>query len=246
MTVAVIVPCFRERLERVERTIRSALDVPSVDVVIVVDDGANDTALDSFATKDLVAVVRLPENLGCSAALNAGIELLSDDAIICRLDVGDVFFPEAKERQLEVVLSGKARCSSSPHFDPVANKVWVPPHDWKKAIYRDSVFTGCTNVYRKDVWARVGGHDESLRYLGDWDFSMKVQDAVGWHMHDEPTCEAGMYPDGFSARAQLDPITKKRRVDDRSLVAERGRAITHPDAFAHLRNPKWRRKRGLA
>lgn len=244
MTVAVVIPCYREQIDRVHKTVESALATRNVTDVIVVDDGCNDQGLGTLVSA-MVNVLHLPRNRGCSGALNAGIQDLPDDAIICRLDVGDEFYPGPKARQIDVVLSGQARCSSSPHFDPVAGEFWAVPDNWRRHIYSDSVFTGCTNVYRKDVWLEVGGHDESLRYLADWDFSMKVQYYVGWHMHDEATCAAGMYPDGFSARAQFDPVTKQRRVDDRSKVFERGRVFSHPDAHAHLFNEKWCRKRGL-
>lgn len=239
--IVTIVPCYREPFARVLATVESALAVPGMDRVIVVDDGCADAGLDALPCD----VVHLPENRGCSAALNAGIRLLADSDIACRLDVGDLFYADAKARQLEVVASGQARCSSSPHFDPVAGEVWQLPADWHRQIYADSVFTGCTNVYRVDVWREVGEHDESLRYLGDWDFSMKVQFYVGWHIHDEPTCSAGMFPDGFSARAQSNPITAARRIADRSRVFERGRAFSHPDAHAHLWNEDWCRKRNL-
>jgi glycosyltransferase involved in cell wall biosynthesis len=246
--VATVIPCYREQIDRVRRTVESAA---AVGRVIVVDDGCNDETLDllhdEFAcmAENAVTVIHLPENGGCSRALNAGIETLSDDAVICRLDVGDVFYPEAKARQIAIVTSGHARCSSSPHFDPVENKTWVLDPHWRQRIYRDSKFTGCTNVYRKDVWREVGGHDESLRYIADWDFSMKVEHYIGWHMHDEATCEAGMYPDGHSARAAQDPVTKQRRLDDQSVVSGRGRALSHPDAYAHLYNEKWCRAHGI-
>lgn len=239
--VAVVIPCYREAIDRVARTVESARAVSNVNRIVVVDDGCANLELDGIG----VDVVRLADNRGCSAALNAGIESLPDDAIACRLDVGDEFFADAKARQIDVVLSGTARCSSSPHFDPVSGETWIVPARWRHDIYRDSVFTGCTNVYRKDVWLQVGGHDESLRYCGDWDFSMKVQHAVGWHMHDEATCSAGMFPDGFSARSEGIPRLKKLRADNRTEVTLRGRILSHPDAYKHLRDPGWCRKRGL-
>lgn len=244
MTVAVIIPCYREPIERAESTVASALNTRGVDRVIVVDDGCNDEALGSLCPHG-VEVLHLPENRGCSGALNAGIALLDDDDVACRLDVGDHFYPEAKARQLDVVISGQARCSSSPHFDPVSRSTWHIPENWRSRIYTDSVFTPCTNVYRVSVWREVGGHDETLRYKADWDFSMKVQAYVGWHMHGEATCDAGMYPDGFTAQAVADPVKRAVRDECNRIVSTRGRALAHPDAYAHLFSEKWCRKRGL-
>jgi glycosyltransferase involved in cell wall biosynthesis len=241
VTVAVIIPCYREKLERVESTVASAQATAGVDRIIVVDDGCNDAALDALDAE----VIHLRETRGCSGALNAGIALLGDDDIACRLDVGDHFYPEAKARQLDVVISGQARCSSSPHFDPVAGKDWRIPDGWARRIYTDSVFVPCTNVYRVSVWREVGGHDETLRYKADWDFSMKVQAYVGWHMHPEVTCDAGMYPDGFTAQAVQDPNKRAVREECNRIVSKRGQALSHPDAYAHLFSAKWCSKRGL-
>jgi glycosyltransferase involved in cell wall biosynthesis len=227
--VAVIVPCFREPFERVLRTVESALPIGRV---IVVDDGCHDAALDALPCE----VIHLSENGGCSRALNAGIEALPESAIVCRLDVGDAFYPEAKARQIAALT-----CSSSPHFDPVSGLVMSPPANWRCRIYTDCVFTGCTNVYPKAIWREVGGHDESLRYCADWDFSMKVQHHAGWRIHDEVTCEAGQHAGGLTDRGQSDP----RRARDHAVVAERGRALANPDAFAHLYNERWCHKRGL-
>lgn len=249
--VAVVIPCYREQIDRVRSTVESAARTPNVNRVIVVDDGCNDETLDilhdehACLDERAVTVLHLPENRGCSGALNAGIESLPEDSIVCRLDVGDHFWPEAKARQIDVVLSGDWRCSSSPHFDPVENRIWIPPSHWRKHIYNDSVFTGVTNVYHRSVWLEVGKHDESLMYSADWDFSMKVQYRIGWHMHDEPTCDAGMYVGGHSDRAQRDAKTKQRRIDDQADVALRGRILSHPDMYKHLSDPEWRRKRGL-
>jgi hypothetical protein len=107
------------------------------------------------------------------------------------------------------------------------------------------VFTPCTNVYRVSVWREVGGHDEGLRYKADWDFSMKVEAYVGWHMHDEVTCSAGMFPDGFTAQAIQDPIKREIRETCNRVVSDRGRALSHPDAYAHLFSEKWCKKRGI-
>lgn len=245
--VAVIIPCFKEAKDRVQRTVDSALAVPNVDLVIVVDDGGDCGFVPVGLRPDRrLEGMSLSRNLGPAGALNAGIRMLTEDAVICRLDVGDVFYPEAKAAQIETVLSGEFLCSSSPHFDPVAARVWMPPADWERHIYRDSVFTGCTNVYRKEVWKEVGGHDESLRYLADWDFSMKVQHAIGWDLFPEATCEAGMHPGGYSDRAQRSAATKMQRVEDHARVARRGRRLSHPDAFRHLSDPRWLAKRGLS
>jgi glycosyltransferase involved in cell wall biosynthesis len=259
-----VIPCYREKLDRVRRTVDSALATKGIDSVLIVDDGCNDRELDRLTLTEApepeaeeadgyeprrpqpsrVRVLHLPANVGPSAAMNAGCETLPTDAIICRIDVGDTFHPEAKARQVATVKAG-VRASFSPHFNAVSKAVFRPPANYASRIYFDGMFCICTAVFHRSVWVEVGGFDESLRYGDDWDFSMRVQHAIGWSMFGEVTCEAGAFPDGYSARAKLDPATKARQIADTQRCLDKALAMRHPSAAAHFSDPSWRRKHGL-
>ncbi len=64
-------------------------------------------------------------------------------------------------------------------------------------------------------------------------------------MHHEVTCEAGMFVDGYTARSQTDPGRRSTFNECAAIVHERGRALSHPDAFAHLYSERWCRLHGV-
>lgn len=246
--VYVVIPCYREPLDEVRRSVQSALDVPIDGLrVIVVDDGCNDESLDvlhdEYACLDenAVTVIHRAENGGPSAALDTGIRATPSDAVICRLDVRDEFYPEPKARQIETVLNEHA-ASCSPHFDPVENRVFQPADNWRQRIYTDSCFTGVSTVYRRSVWERVG-IDTSFRWAEDWRFSLLIEHLVGFDMFPEVTCSAGMFPGGHTDCGG-DRAKRKLRDADRARVLELGRALSHPDEYAHLYSDKWCQKHG--
>lgn len=240
--VVVVVPCYREPVDEVRRSIDSALAVANVTRVTLVDDGADQSELDQLAG-DRVSVIHLDVNGGPSFALNAGIAAAPDDSIICRLDVRDEYYPEPKARQIETVLSGRCRASCSPHYDPVAGAIHEPPPNWRRLIYTDSCFTGVSTVYERSVWQEVG-IDTSFRWAEDWRFSLLIEHMIGFDMFPEVTCSAGMFPGGHSDCTASDE-KRRLREDDRVRVIRLARALDRPDQFAHLYSVDWCKKRGM-
>ena len=236
--VYVVMPCHREPLDAVAESLASALAVDAR--VVIVDDGTGRTDIDALRT-ERVTILHRAANGGPSAALNDGIASTPAGSVICRLDVRDVFYPEAKGRQTETVLGG-VQASCSPHFDPVDDHVFTPPADWRRRIYTDSCFTGVTTVYHRSVWERVG-IDTSFRWAEDWRFSLLIEHMVGFEIFPEVTCSAGMFPGGHTD-CSTNPRKRELREADRARVLELGRALNHPDMYAHLYNEAWCAKRG--
>jgi glycosyltransferase involved in cell wall biosynthesis len=213
--IVTVIPAYNEPPARVLAAVQSAASVS--DAVVVADDGSRDPI------KCEGAIVVRQHNKGPAAAMNLG----ADEALrlgatrIARLDVGDRFLTEAKLRQLARTEPALA----SWHFDLVGSNLFKPPASWQNRIYTDGAFCICTCVVSADVWREVGGFDESLRYGDDWDWSMRVQHAVGWTMHEESTCEAGAFEGGHTKSADADPI--KRELKHQCLVRclEMGRRL---------------------
>lgn len=239
--VVVVVPCFNEQPDRIVRSVESALAVPGVDMVRVVDDGS---PVRVELELERTEVLRRPTNGGPSAALNAGIRTLPADAIVCRLDVGDVYIPAPKARQIELVRSGAARAAFSWHYDPVRDFIRKPDVGWRKALFCDNQFGSTTGVWTREVWAEIGGFDDTMRWTDDWRFAMWLEWLVGWTEFEEVTGEHGMFPGGHSDVA-ADPARKAAREVDMLRSVELGRALGNPRMSAHLFNPRWCAKRGI-
>lgn len=241
MSVVVICPCYNEPTERIERTVASALAVPGVDRVRLVDDGSD--VLFNVPLDPRVEFIRRPVNGGPSAALNTGTADLAPDDIVCRLDIGDVFYPEAKSQQIAMVAAG-APAVCSWHYDPVRDRVHRIRDDWRSVIYRDCQFSSTACVFTKSALDECGGFDESLRWTEDWRFCVAMQVHVGWTVFSEVTGEHGEHPGGHSD-VSGDREKFKRRMIDRARVAKICAAYGHPDRHAHLFDEQWCRKRGV-
>jgi glycosyltransferase involved in cell wall biosynthesis len=237
VNIVTVIPTYRDTLEQLSLSVESALRVTGMDGVLIVADGAPKVpreVLERFGPDDRVRLLVLDKNRGCPAALNAGIAELADDTLVCRLDAGDEFYPEIKERQL-VEHFGGVWCSFSAHHDTVTGATRMPSARlWKHGIYADNQFCASTTVFRKDAWRRVGGYDESLRYGDDWDFHMRVQHVIGWTPFWDVTCSAGELAGGLTDSARRDPAKRKLRDEHVARVHEQGRALSHPDL-----NRKW-------
>lgn len=237
--VYVVMPCHREPLDAVVASLDSALAILGANVVIV-DDGVARDDLDALRSPR-VTVLHRTENGGPSAALDDGFRSTPHGSVLCRLDVRDSYYPDAKARQIETVQRGTP-ASCSPHFDPVAGRVHVPPRNWRTRIYTDSCFTSISMAIRRDVWERVG-IDTTLRWAEDWRFLMLIEHTIGFEMFDEVTCAAGEFAGGHS---DVTASREKRELRDSHVarVYEIAQALAHPDKYAHLYSEQWCAKRG--
>jgi hypothetical protein len=106
MRVAVLIPAHNEE-ERVAATVRAAVGIPGVARVVVVDDGSADATarLGETAGAD---VIRLPENRGKGAALEAGAQAVADADVVLLLDADLAETAEQGAVLLAPVLAGNA------------------------------------------------------------------------------------------------------------------------------------------
>ena len=182
--VTVVIPT-RDRWPLLSRTaLRSALGQQHVEhEVVVVDDGSLDgTAerVDELADPRL-RVVRHDRSLGVSRARNAGIAA-ARGAWVAFLDDDDLWAPDKLRIQLDA-----ARESGSEFV--YAGAVWVDdelrflygheppdPLTLAQAVLRwNVVWGGCSNVLARTELVRgLGGFDEDLSQLGDWDLWIRL------------------------------------------------------------------------
>jgi glycosyltransferase involved in cell wall biosynthesis len=182
--VTVVIPT-RDRWPLLSRTaLRSALGQQHVEhEVVVVDDGSTDETaqrLDEIADPRL-RIVRHERPLGVSRARNAGIAAARGEWVAF-LDDDDLWAPEKLALQL-----GAARESGADFV--YAGAVWVDdalrflhgheppdPLTLAPAVLRwNVVWGGCSNVVaRSEVVRELGGFDEELIQLGDWDLWIRL------------------------------------------------------------------------
>jgi glycosyltransferase involved in cell wall biosynthesis len=95
-----VVMCAYNRAREIGAALASALAQTHADLeVLVVDDGSSDGTPDVAAAANdaRVRVIRLPQNVGASAARNVGLDAATGDAVIV-WDSDDRLYPSALER----------------------------------------------------------------------------------------------------------------------------------------------------
>lgn len=188
VSVSVIVPCFN-RADTVAEAIRSVLDQGWRDLeVIAVDDGSTD---DSWAVMAAIADPRLrclrnTAGKGVSSARNHGVANSSAPWVAFQ-DSDDLWLPDKLERQM-AQLSGSdfvaAYCGMlvKEDTDPTTPVLQRHPDpdiaplqgDILPSLIRGSYLSTQMLVIRRDVFDAVGGFDEDLEALVDWELMLRV------------------------------------------------------------------------
>jgi len=157
--------------------IHSALRVPyKLMELIVVDDGSNDSSariMDSFSG----TIRRLFQpNRGPAAARNLGLQVARGE-IVGFLDADDLWTPGIV-RALELLISCpdvdivQGRVQEITDLDPDES---VTCYGYISKPYR-FINIGSA-VYRRNVFAEIGGFDESMRFCEDYDWFLRAFDA---------------------------------------------------------------------
>ena len=181
--VTVVIPT-KDGWPAAARTIECALAQRDVEVeVVVVDDGSAERsaeALRSWAAGRMT-VVRHDEPRGPAAARNVGLAL-ARAPWTAFLDHDDLWSPDKLRAQLDAaaeVEAGFAFCAAIT-VDEQLRPIRYDPAPATEGLLadllkHDSIPGGCSNVIaRTDLLRELGGFDEELFYLADWDLWMRL------------------------------------------------------------------------
>jgi glycosyltransferase involved in cell wall biosynthesis len=180
--VTVVIPT-RNRPDLLSLTLTSVLRQRDVDLrVVVVDDAStNDVASVVQGCDDSrVRVVRQVVRKGVSAARNRGAaEATTDWVAFC--DDDDLWSPEKLHRQLVSARGGGDWAYAGCVFVDAQLEIHggtppLPPDAMVAALRSyNAVPAGASNVLiRTDVFRDVGGFDESLTHVPDWDLWLRL------------------------------------------------------------------------
>jgi glycosyltransferase involved in cell wall biosynthesis len=162
----------------------SALGQEAVELeVIVVDEGSTDAtgaALEEFQEPRL-RVIRHASPRGVAQARNAGVAAARGEWVAF-LDDDDIWSPEKLRRQIDAahVRDASFAYSAAAWLDERKRflNAFAPP-DPDGLVVRmlrwNELWAGCSNVVaRTDVVRRLGGFDEQLFQLADWDLWIRL------------------------------------------------------------------------
>ena len=224
--VSVIVPTYN-RAEVISGAVESVLAQTYKNIeIVVVDDGSTDDTqakLEEYAGR--IRVVR-QANRGPAAARNHGIQVALGE-IIAFLDSDDLWLPTKLARQVALLTAGgdsvpcclcNARLRSAHGDDelsfhvaqiypPFEQGIWLNPAE---VLATRFVFFNQAVAVRRWALDKIGGFDESLWLLEDWDLALRLSTLGPWAFLREPL--AIWNPNGSEslvAKAQKDPISLK-------------------------------------
>jgi glycosyltransferase involved in cell wall biosynthesis len=156
--------------------------------IIVVDDGSgDDSAAVAAACSDRCGAVALRverrTNGGPAAARNTGLAVARGE-VVAFLDADDLYLPEKFSLQ-------RARLDAWPDRDIVIGRRQYMALDGGVAELPTgtqdhlALQLGC-GLFRRSVFNRVGGFDESFRICDDWDWFMRARElGVNLLLHDD-------------------------------------------------------------
>ncbi len=182
--VTVVIPT-RDRWDMLfTAALPSALGQEDVDLeVIVVDDGSTDLTPDRLAdvADPRLRVVRHDRPRGVAQARNAGIRAATSEWIAF-LDDDDLWAPRKLRLQLEAADAEGAPFVYGGAAAVAEDRSWLyslPPVDpatlRSTLLSRNVLWGGCSNVVAKaDGLRRLGGFDEELFQLCDWDLWIRL------------------------------------------------------------------------
>jgi glycosyltransferase involved in cell wall biosynthesis len=245
-----VVISTRGRWDLLRTTLSGALGQQEIEhEVIVVDDGSRDETPARLAdlSDSRLRVVRHHRSRGATAARNRGLEE-SRGEWVAFLDDDDLWSPTKLRAQIDVatregadfVYAGVIELNEQGRLIEVEPP---PPPDelHEQILVKNAIPATSSNVVvRRDVLRRLGGFDESLFHLADWDLGLRLVEA----------CIGAACPEFLVAYIKhsrnmlsLRPHDAEDELDD--LVAKHGAALgaradrvalAHWVAFTHRRS----------
>jgi glycosyltransferase involved in cell wall biosynthesis len=151
--------------------------------LVMVDDGSRDTCPEIIARLSAadarIRAVR-QENKGVSGATNRGLSL-ARAAWICYLDNDDIWFPETLARYREYIASHpqtqfcygyrhRLRDGKVTRLKGLFQDTTTGPRE----VFENSYLSPMRVCHRRELLAKVGGYDETLRSMQDYDFFLRM------------------------------------------------------------------------
>jgi glycosyltransferase involved in cell wall biosynthesis len=181
--VSVVIPTH-DRWPIVKRAVATALNQVGVDLeVLVVDDGSRDRTAErvSAIADERLQVLRLPSCQGGARARNVGIAE-ARGRWVAFLDDDDVWSPNKLRLQLEMaraVHAGFVYARAAHVQEPgIVSRLMALPAPGTVALRlltTNVIPAGASNVIaRTQLMRRLGGFDENLDHLTDWDMWIRL------------------------------------------------------------------------
>lgn len=216
--VSVVIPT-RNRADRLKEAVGSALSQTRRDLeVIVVDDASEDQThrviAELRAADPRVRSITCPSAVGAPAARNLGIKA-ARGSVVAFLDDDCIWAPNKLEAQLALLRHdrGVVYCRHAiRHGDTwvVEGEPGAATEDPVSALLGTNYIGTYSLVVRKDLLEAVGGFDETLPRLQDWDLVLRLGRHTRFGFVPDTLVQGDQLPGGISLdRTALVPAASR-------------------------------------
>jgi glycosyltransferase involved in cell wall biosynthesis len=217
--VSVVLPVYN-RAGCIQQSIKSVLRQTYQNLeIIVVDDGSTDQTIEKIkALSDLrIRVISLPNNKGANAARNVGINAAKGHWIAFQ-DSDDEWEPHKLQKQVSACHAQQSLVSFSGLIRHINDRVQLVPKPQYRIqpatanrlheVLSASFISNQTLLVHRDVFSTVGGYDESLQRLQDWELSIRIAEIFPITYVNEPLVAAYVLPDSITNKESICTATQ--------------------------------------
>lgn len=193
--VSVVIPAYNA-MKYLPETLDSALAQTFKDFeVILVNDGSRD-GIENWATQIADPRVKFitQQNRGTGAARNAGIRQ-AEGEYIAFLDADDLWHPTKLEKQVQVfndrpevglVYTWVSTINEKGSF---TGRIFTGEKEgsvWQSLFVSNFIVSGSTAIVRRDCLAILGGFDETVAIVEDWEMWLRIATRYSFALIREP------------------------------------------------------------
>ena len=197
---------------------------------VVVNDGGDfdevrETVDASAVAAQKVVLCSNAASIGMEAASNMGIRAAECKYVVIH-DDDDSWAPDFLEKAVRFledagesyggVITGSVYVSEEVHGSTITEHGRWPYNDWVDCVHLSEMMVGnffppIAFLFKRSVWQEIGGFDETLPVLGDWDFNLRflmrqdigvLREPLAYYHHRDRSSSDGAYANSVLGAAQ--------------------------------------------
>lgn len=208
--VIALIPAFNPSHEELLITVRSMLQQTHPVDICLVDDGSAQPIVSPFPHSRNIYILRQESNSGITEALRLGVDYCISRGYeyICRIDVGDVSYPERIEKQLEFMranpqvglLGAHSRVTDLQSKPLFIHGIGGGPKAVKAYLWKNSPFKHSTFFIRSDALRVEGSYNPRFNGAEDYELLLRFAKKGNVDCLEEVLIDYVEDPSGLSSR----------------------------------------------
>ncbi len=212
-SISVIIPTYN-REKYIEKSIESVLEQEGqggdyeIAEIIVVDDGSTDATISVIDGIDdeRIRIHKMPINGGAAVARNKGVEIAEGEWIAFQ-DSDDIWYRNKLSYQVEYINEHAEVCMVSHPIKAVFDdgteiiSSVMEADDLVKVLAVRNIFDTPTMLIKKECFTELGGFNDKLKALEDWEFALRFANRFHIGMVPDVLIESEMISGGVSSGA---------------------------------------------